>query len=512
MVEATGASLVLSEQYRMPHPICTLLGNCFYKGKLQSAAEAATPLHPMPFVLVDAGGNESRAKAAGSGEFINDKEAAAAARLVALYVSSLGAEPSQVCVACFHSAQKLLIASKLAESAAAAKKNLKGVCVCTVDEMIHRSFDIVIVSCVRAGAGGAAAAAGAGGGLGLLSDPRYVCTVLSRARASVVVFGSTRSLAIDRTWRALLTGLKPFASAEAHESSVVEQVGTEWVRASREHANCARADAASRRETEQRAVDAMRKADLTEARRRAREAAGIIEPVKLKGWSSDAPGELGAGGGEHQSGEADVAVVEEPMSAAEELRVAVVRLVEAALDTATSANASSNGGGERKSGERKSGEAAASAAAPKAISDMTAVAEKVGLARLDCVQPLLMALLAPAAVDGGKKARLKISERRLNAGGALLSGIGVGALAHAALLAALQACCEAEPRLGEIFEHLLLQLYELPGEVMPEVAIFAWADGASRAPPGSSLQKLHAQSSAFLQWLKEAEEEEDDDD
>ena len=47
---------------------------------------------------------------------------------------------------------------------------------------------------------------------------------------------------------------------------------------------------------------------------------------------------------------------------------------------------------------------------------------------------------------------------------------------------------------------------------MPEVAIFAWADGASRAPPGSSLQKLHAQSSAFLQWLKEAEEEDEDDD
>ena len=484
-----GTSHMLFEQYRMPHPICTMLGNAFYQGKLESAGEAATP-HPMPFVLVDAGGTESRAKAAGSGEFINDKEAAAAARLVALYVSSLGAEPFQVCVACFHSAQKLLIASKLVESAAATNKSLKGVCVCTIDEMLHRSFDIVIISCVRAGAQGAAAAAGVGGGLGLLSDPRYVCTVLSRARASVVVFGSTRALAIDRIWRPMLTGLKRFASAESHESSVVEQVDTEWVRASREHANCARAAAASRRENEQSLVDAMQKARLTEVRRLAREAAGIVEPVKLKGWSSDAPGEPAPGGGEPKSSET---VVEEPKSAEEELRVKVVRLVEAALDTATSANASS-------------------AAAAKAISDMTAVAEKVGLARLDCVQPLLLALLAPAAVDGGKKARLKISERRLNAGGALLSGIGAGALAHAALLAALQACCEAEPCLGEIFEHLLLQLYELPGEVMPEVAIFAWADGASRAPPGSSLQKLHAQSSAFLQWLKEAEEEDEDDD
>ena len=35
----------------------------------------------------------------------------------------------------------------------------------------------------------------------------------------------------------------------------------------------------------------------------------------------------------------------------------------------------------------------------------------------------------------------------------------------------------------------------------------AWADGAARAPPGSSLHKLHAQSAGLLNWLREAEEE-----
>ena len=91
----------------------------------------------------------------------------------------------------------------------------------------------------------------------------------------------------------------------------------------------------------------------------------------------------------------------------------------------------------------------------------------------------------------------------------LLKGLGSGALFHAALLAAVVTCCEGEAR-RDHFEHLLLQLYELEGELLPEIAIFAWADGVSKAPEGSSLQKLHSQSTAFLQWLKEAEEEEED--
>ena len=58
----------------------------------------------------------------------------------------------------------------------------------------------------------------------------------------------------------------------------------------------------------------------------------------------------------------------------------------------------------------------------------------------------------------------------------------------------------------------MLQLYELPGELMPEAAIFAWADGAARAPAGSPLHGFHQQSKALLQWLREAESEEDEED
>ena len=94
---------------------------------------------------------------------------------------------------------------------------------------------------------------------------------------------------------------------------------------------------------------------------------------------------------------------------------------------------------------------------------------------------------------------------------ALIGGLGSGAVAQVALLAALQACCEVSPPLAEVFEHVLLQLYELDGELLPEEAIFAWADGAARAPAGSALRRLHDQAKPVLDWLKEADEESDED-
>ena len=63
--------------------------------------------------------------------------------------------------------------------------------------------------------------------------------------------------------------------------------------------------------------------------------------------------------------------------------------------------------------------------------------------------------------------------------------------------------------MGAVFSHLLLALYE--SELLPEEAILAWADGAARAPAGSTLHRLHAQSAGLLNWLREAEEESEGD-
>ena len=184
----------------MPESIAGLLSAAFYKNRLRTGGDAAATdesegggaweaatHHPMPAVLVDAQGNESRATGSGAsaGAFVNEKEAAAAVRLASLYVTTLGVEPHEVCIACFHTSQKALINTKLRD--VDTKASLKGVQACTIDEIARRkAADVIIVSCARAGAGGAAAAAGAGGGLGPLSDARYVCTVLSRARCAVL--------------------------------------------------------------------------------------------------------------------------------------------------------------------------------------------------------------------------------------------------------------------------------------------------------------------------------------
>ena len=524
-----GATYTLTEQARMPPSVCELLSSAFYKGRLRTAGVAAngssstSAAHPLPACLVDVGGNESRA-AGGSASggtgcgaggaaaaYVNDKEASAAVRLALLYVADFGLSAAQVCIVCFHPAQRQLISTKLSEPAV--RDALHGTCVWTVGNTARRSADIVIVSCVRAGAAGAAAAAGAGGGLGLLSDPRYVCAALSRCKLGVVVLGSTRCLAIDLTWRTLLSGLKPFASAESHEAALKQSLSSLWGMQLRTAAAAALQLASSHADAEQRAIEALRKVELTEARRAWREAAGIIEPKKLKGWSSDAPatpspaspdlssalsspGLLSPGNASDSSFGDQKELVQQPhaprpppaQSPEEQLRAAVASLVEEAL-----ANIDLVAAGKRAAGL------------------MATVAASHQLTTLDCMHPTLSTLLAPAAkAEGGKKTRTTAARHRLAAGAAILAELGSGALASTALLAALQACCEAEPALAEIFEHVLLQLYELDGELMPEATVFAWADSAEKAPPGSCLFELHAQSKALVQWLKEAEEEDDD--
>ena len=316
-----------------------------------------------------------------------------------------------------------------------------------------------------------------------------------------------RCLAIDRTWRALIGGLKPFASAESHETAVNEQVGaSKWVASRKKAAKVINDALRVRRDNERKAVEALRKNESADAKRRSREAQGILEPQKLKGWSDSRGGgnEKDGGGrrsmdGSGTTGQEEIEIVlvpQEPLTPEEELKKAVAKAVEGAM---------------KASGE---GKAVTAEAAAAALASMATAADKVELTKLDCAQPLLFALLAPAISSDAatKKARITASKKRLALGEELLKGLGSGALFHAALLAAVVTCCEGEEKLGEIFEHLLLQLYELEGELLPEIAIFAWADGASKAPEGSSLQKLHSQSTAFLQWLKEAEEEEEDSD
>ena len=377
-----------------------------------------------------------------------------------------------------------LLLAKLSEA------GLQSVACLHVEHLCGLVADVAIVSTVRAGAAGAAAAAGAGGGLGWLADSRAICACLSRARESVAVVGSSRCLAADRSWRTAIAAMQGFTSPAAFATAFKEQVAAEAggrVRAQREAEQAAVARNVGE---EARALDELRRLQLAEAQREAKVASGVVEPKRLSGWSTDV--EPGGGG--------DAGVV---VAAAEPTDAGVLAAVEALVL--------------RESG----GEGWDPAATAEQVA---ALAAQVELSPSDCALPVLAALLAPLApplaplplaaaaeADGAAtaKARLAQAKARLRQAAPLLKALGSGAVAHAALLAALQARSEAQPAVGAVFSHLLLQLYER--ELLPEEAILAWADGAARAAPGSMLHKLHAQSAGLLNWLQEAEEESEGD-
>ena len=70
---------------------------------------------------------------------------------------------------------------------------------------------------------------------------------------------------------------------------------------------------------------------------------------------------------------------------------------------------------------------------------------------------------------------------------------------------------ELEP-LGEIFEHVANALYDCADDILEEEAIERWAAGAAKEEDGSLPCKLLKQSEAFLTWLREADDEDDDED
>ena len=532
-----GSSCVLSEQYRMPPPLCAILSTAFYKGKLRTAPTVESARHhPLPLALVDVGGSEARVGGSGGGggggamgggggvsvaSFTNEEEANAAVRLVTFYCSGeRRLAPSQLLVVSFYASQCHLIQAKLREAPNAAM--LKHVAVATPASVGRCAAQVVLVSCVRAGASGAAAAAGAGGGLGPLADGRLVCVALSRACEALVVLGSTRCLSIDRTWRAVTPGLSSFASAAAYEAAAV-QAGrglATWAEPLRAEDARSLTDAAERKDATERRAESLRREAMAEARWRVREAAGIAQPKRLEGWGkkiTDVVAKAEAAGGEATArGEAakETAAPGPELSPQQTLDQQVLAAVAAALGDDASPLTSP--------GSSRSNEVAAAikelAAARDVASNagalkktLAAMAAAVDLAPTDCFKPCLMALLAPVArlEEGGKKARAAMSKKRLGLGAPLLRGLGSGAVAHLALLAALQASCEAEPRLTELFEHLLVKLYE--EDVLPEAVVLAWADGAKRAPEGSALRRLHIQATNFLTWLAEADEDDEDD-
>ena len=73
-----------------------------------------------------------------------------------------------------------------------------------------------------------------------------------------------------------------------------------------------------------------------------------------------------------------------------------------------------------------------------------------------------------------------------------------------ALVDALVASCGGRAEGLELFEALLLSLYEMEAEdeLVTEDDVLAWADDAARAPEASSARRCLAKASAMLEWLR----------
>jgi senataxin len=221
-LQAQGCPVVLlTVQYRMHPEIRSFPSRHFYENKLEDAP-SVVELPPevyhshtlfKPYAVFDvARGREQRRQGAG-GSLSNAAEAELAACLYASLRSEVLKQHNKTCATISNatgftsSPAKVSVAviTPYREQRAVLRQTfisvcgsadvLKEVAIETVDSYQGRQVDIVILSCVRAGATG---------GLGFVNDIRRLNVAITRARRSLWVLGSVATLRSNVEWRALL--------------------------------------------------------------------------------------------------------------------------------------------------------------------------------------------------------------------------------------------------------------------------------------------------------------------
>lgn len=216
-------AMMLTVQYRMHPEIRSFPSRHFYENKLEDA-KAVTDLPPepyhahkllKPYLLYDVSrGKEQRRD--GGGSLSNAAEAELAACLYLQLQQCLKqnadqiresnkdkasgssgfrlhpAEPAVAVITPYREQRKLLREAFVAVCGADA---LRKVAIETVDSYQGRQVDVVILSCVRAGASG---------GLGFVNDIRRMNVAITRARRSLWVLGALSTLRTNKEWDALI--------------------------------------------------------------------------------------------------------------------------------------------------------------------------------------------------------------------------------------------------------------------------------------------------------------------
>ena len=205
---------LLTVQYRMHPDIRSFPSRHFYENRLEDAA-SVTALPPEPYysqphcgpyhIFDVARGKEQRKQ--GGGSLSNAAEAELAACMYASLRDFLEKQakaaaqaghravpPTSVAVITPYREQRQLLRQTFA-SVCGGPEVLQSVAIETVDSYQGRQVDVVIFSCVRAGASG---------GLGFVNDVRRMNVAITRARRSLWILGSISTLRANKEWTALI--------------------------------------------------------------------------------------------------------------------------------------------------------------------------------------------------------------------------------------------------------------------------------------------------------------------
>ena len=196
---------LLKTQYRMHPSIREFPSTQFYAGELEDgprmAAKTRRDWHknPLfrPFVFMDVQGKEYQGNGA---SWANDEEAAMVVALVRALVDGYPdlASGEKIGVISPYKAQVRNIRKRLTEALGAEKS--KAVDVNSIDGFQGREKEVCVFSVVRAPTHGH--------GLGFVADERRINVGLTRARTSLVVVGSAKSLKGDKNWGGLVASAR----------------------------------------------------------------------------------------------------------------------------------------------------------------------------------------------------------------------------------------------------------------------------------------------------------------
>lgn len=181
---------MLTDQYRMHPDICHFPSKQFYDGRLVSARKITTIYPLKPYMIFDL--MHSSEKRSDKSSIENEVEASFV-RVLLMCVLTTAPENSKIGVITPYKGQKRLLTHKI--SSIQAQRNIQ-VDVNTCDGFQGQEKDIIILSCVRA--------FDSGGSVGFLKSFQRINVALTRAKHSLIVCVSARSLSKDKTWKALV--------------------------------------------------------------------------------------------------------------------------------------------------------------------------------------------------------------------------------------------------------------------------------------------------------------------